>query len=110
MTKLQCSVTDCTNNDSNCCCRPEILVSGKCASGCEQTCCSHFEKKSGSSSAQDSVNHSSPNPQMPIRCEAEKCLYNQRGDCNADDVAVRDSSCKEATCKSETECATFKMK
>lgn len=108
MTNLQCSVTDCINNESNCCCRPDIMVSGKSACDREQTSCSDFEKKSGEG-AQNSCGCSTPNQQMHVRCEAEKCIYNQHGDCDASNIEVRDCSCQEATCKSETECHTFKM-
>ncbi|WOC31707.1 MULTISPECIES: DUF1540 domain-containing protein [Caproicibacterium] len=110
MTNLKCSVTECINNSSRNCCRPDIMVGGKSACGCEQTCCADFEQKSGSDSAQNSCGCSSPNPQLHIRCEAEKCIYNQQGECSADDVAVRGSNCQNATCKSETECGTFKMR
>ncbi|ARP49881.1 MULTISPECIES: DUF1540 domain-containing protein [Caproicibacterium] len=109
MTKLQCSVCDCSNNSDNCCCRPDIMVSGKCACGHEQTSCADFEKKDSSGSAQNSRGCSIPNPQMHVRCEAEKCVYNQHGDCSAENVDV--SSCdSQTTCKSDTECKTFKMK
>ncbi|MCH3972474.1 MAG: DUF1540 domain-containing protein [Oscillospiraceae bacterium] len=108
MTELQCSVKDCMNNSQSCCCRPDIMVSGKCACGCEQTSCADFRKK-GSASAQNSCGCSQPDPQMHVRCEAEKCIYNEQGDCTATDIQVSSTS-PQTSGKSETECATFKMK
>lgn len=111
MTELKCSVSECTNNSDRCCCRPDINVSGKCACGCEQTSCADFEKRDANaqSGSQNSCGCTQPNQQLHVRCEAEKCLYNQHGDCSASDIDVCGCS-GDINSKSDTQCKTFRMK
>ncbi|HJB49619.1 MAG: DUF1540 domain-containing protein [Clostridium sp.] len=110
MTNLRCTVTSCANNSQDCCCRPDIKVAGACACGCEQTCCSDFTGKSGSASNVSSCGCSNPNPSLHVRCEARNCIYNENNECIAENIHVADGSCGKADCKSQTECATFKMR
>ena len=109
MTKLQCSVCDCANNSNNCCCRPDIDVCGKSACGQEQTACSSFEQKE-KGTAENSQGCSIPNQHLDIRCEAENCVYNEAGNCNAESIEVSGSAGGNASTQSDTQCRTFKMK
>ncbi len=109
MTNLKCTVTNCVNNSKECCCRPDIKVAGSCACDCEQTCCSDFADKNGSAS-NAACGCSTPNPALHVRCEAHNCIYNENSECVAEDIHVANGSCGKADCKSQTECATFRMK
>lgn len=111
MTNLQCTVCSCVNNDKECCCRPDILVSGKSACDCEQTSCADFHKRSESGAeAQSSCGCSIPNEDLHVRCEAENCTYNTSGECVADAIKVCGCHEEDAEHKSETECHTFRMR
>ena len=107
MTNLHCTVCDCQNNSRECCCRPDILVSGKSACGCEQTSCSDF-RKAGISGAQNSA-CTTPNRALHVRCEAQNCTYYAGGECTAQAIQVCGASGADATTKSETQCHTFRM-
>lgn len=113
MTNLHCTVFDCVNNTDARCCRPDILVSGKDANERKETSCADFHRSEGNpaaQSAQDSCGCHRPNEELHVRCEAEKCVYNEQGDCAAEQIKVCDCSCDVPTCKSETECHTFRMR
>ncbi len=109
MTSLKCTVTNCVNNAKECCCRPDIKVAGACACDCEQTCCADFADKTGSAS-NAYCDTDIPNEALHVRCEAHNCVYNANGDCDASNIHVACGSCGKPDCKSQTECATFKMK
>ena len=108
-TRLGCSVTDCANNAQSCCCRPDIKVSGPCACGCDQTCCDSYEKKT-ESGANNAVGYQQPNPGVFVQCDAQNCVYNKEGGCNADSVRVDRCNSGTASTKSATECATFQRR
>lgn len=106
MTKLTCHVTTCANYEKDCCCLPDIQVSGPCACGCEQTCCSSFAEK-GHAQASNSVCHDCANPQLHIGCNVGTCAYNQGGECSADCVCIEGNG---ACVQNQTECSTFRSK
>lgn len=110
MTNLRCDVTNCANHADNCCCRPDIKVTGPCACGCEQTCCSDFMKQEGGAAKNAFACHS-PNCSLDVRCDAENCAFNNSGCCVADDITIKpQSQCNHPDCKDKTECASFKMR
>lgn len=106
MTNLECNVVNCANNKDNCCCRPNIQVSGPCASNAEQTSCSSF--LDASSSMQASTASNSPNISLEILCNANNCTFNTDDRCHADHISVRSEGASPDT-ESKTECSSFRF-
>lgn len=102
MVSLKCGACDCSYNKDNCCCKGDIMVGGKHACDCNDTCCESFHKRS-SDSFTSAISH--PSQMISIDCEAVKCIYNSDYRCKAEHVDIKGSSAKMC---SETNCATFK--
>lgn len=103
MAELKCGVSSCTYNADSYCCKGDIMVGGKHACDCEQTCCESFaQKKEGADSYTSSLAH--PSKTISIDCEAVKCMYNSNYKCVADHVDIK--GCGACDCR-ETACATF---
>ena len=102
MAELKCSVDTCVYNNSECCCKGDIMVGGMRALSCEETCCESFREKKGDRATNEAKH---PSRTISIDCEAVKCIYNSNYKCLADHVDIR--GCKAADCR-ETSCATFK--
>ena len=101
MTELKCLVKNCTYNDSQCCCKGDIMVGGMKACSCDDTCCESFrEQKEGS--ARNALDH--PSRMISIDCEAVKCMYNTNYKCRAEHVYIKGIG---ADGSRETLCATF---
>ena len=102
MAELKCAVDTCVFNNSECCCKGDIMVGGMRALSCEETCCESFREKKGDRATNEAKH---PSRTISIDCEAVKCIYNSNYKCLADHVDIR--GCKAADCR-ETSCATFK--
>lgn len=102
MAELKCAVDTCVYNNSECCCKGDIMVGGMRALSCEETCCESFREKKGDRATNEAKH---PRRTISIDCEAVKCIYNSNYKCLADHVDIR--GCKAADCR-ETSCATFK--
>ncbi|MSR90608.1 DUF1540 domain-containing protein [Inconstantimicrobium porci] len=103
MTKLNCSVKNCANNNHNYCCISSIYVGGKNADEPEYTDCESFvEKDNGFTNL--TVD---PNPNVEVGCAAEKCVYNCSHICTADSIKVAGEHAHQAE---QTLCATFSEK
>ena len=53
MAILDCTVESCTYNKNRGCKRDEIIVEGKHASNCEETCCGSFQPKKNKCKCED---------------------------------------------------------
>lgn len=104
MSELTCGVTNCTYNKDYCCCKGDIMVGGKHADSCDNTCCESFHKRS-TDTFTSAVSH--PGKIVSIDCEAVKCIYNSNYRCNAEHVDIKGGN---AGTSMETLCATFKEK
>lgn len=102
MSELTCGVTNCTYNKDYYCCKGDIMVGGKHACDCDNTCCESFHKRSGDAFT-SAVSH--PSKTISIDCEAVKCVYNSDYRCHADHVDIKGGN---AGTSMETLCATFK--
>ena len=102
MAERKCAVDTCVYNNSECCCKGDIMVGGMRALSCEETCCESFREKKGDRATNEAKH---PSRTISIDCEAVKCIYNSNYKCLADHVDIR--GCKAADCR-ETSCATFK--
>lgn len=104
MTKLDCSVVNCTYNKDDSCCKDNIHVGGKHAKMTDETCCESFrERKYEGGSNADCI----PSKPTEISCDAVSCCHNQSCKCVAEKVRV---SGKNACSCQNTECATFACK
>ena len=106
MAELKCGVENCTYNKECLCSKGDIMVGGRHADRCDDTCCESFaSKREGYDSYTSSLEHASPT--ISIDCEAVKCIYNQNYKCLAKHVDIRgDGACD---CR-QTACATFTEK
>lgn len=104
MAQLTCGAEKCSYNKDNCCCKGDIMVGGKHAECCDDTCCESFHKRTGDAFT-SAISH--PSPTISIDCEAVKCIYNTDYRCRAEKVAIRGTH---AGSSMETVCATFKEK
>ena len=103
MAELKCAVENCTYNDQCLCCKGDIMVGGKHACDCGETCCESFaQQREGMDSFKSSVTH--PSSTISIDCEAVKCIYNSNYKCHADHVDIAGSGA--CNC-GQTSCATF---
>lgn len=106
MAELKCAVENCMYNNSECCCKGDIMVGGMSACNCDDTCCESFreEKEGRATNAFNSFNEH-PCRTISIDCEAVKCIFNTNYKCHADHVDIK--GCGASDCR-ETACATFK--
>lgn len=102
MTKLDCSVVNCTYNKENSCCKDNIHVGGHDAKVTDQTRCESFRER-----RTDGMRNADDIPSKPteISCDATTCTYNRSCKCHADQIQVAGS---DANTSDQTECATFK--
>ena len=106
MADLKCVVESCTYNKDCLCIKGDIMVAGKHACNCDDTCCESFDhKREGADSFTSSIAH--PSKTISIDCEAVKCVHNSNYKCVADHVDIK--GCGACDCK-ETACATFSEK
>lgn len=106
MADLKCAAENCTYNEQCMCCKGDIMVGGKHACNCDDTCCDSFIcRREGQDSFKSSVIH--PSKTISIDCEATKCIYNTNYKCHAEHVDIK--GCSACDCK-ETACATFREK
>lgn len=104
MAILDCAVSSCVHNKEQCCCKGDIMVSGKAANVSCDTCCDSFAEKRGDSYT-SGLEH--PCKTISIDCEADNCEHNANYKCHADHVSIKGSAA--CNCR-ETSCATFKEK
>ena len=104
MADLKCAVENCTYNEQHLCSKGDIMVGGKHACSCGETCCGSFiQRREGQDAFKSSVLH--PSKTISIDCEADKCVYNSNYKCVAEHVDISGVKAKESM---ETACATFK--
>ena len=104
MTKLSCSAEKCMFNKDNYCCKSDIVVEGKGACNCGETCCGSFHEQ-GNNSGSNVAEHE--NPQVEIKCEATNCVHNENEQCKAGNIGIVG---KHASYSEQTECGTFKSR
>lgn len=104
MAELKCGVENCGYNQEHYCCKGDIMVGGKHACTCGDTCCESFAESKGDS-YKSSLEHACRT--ISIDCEAVNCTYNSNYKCHAEHVDIK--GCGASNCR-ETECATFREK
>ena len=74
MNKINCSVNNCSNNNSGTCYANRVNVGGKGAQKCCDTCCGSFLDKDNYSTLTNNTN--SKGACDCLVCEATTCYYN----------------------------------
>lgn len=103
MAILNCEAVHCAYNQDDQCCRGDILVGGRNACDCGETCCASFSERWEGHDAFTSAT-CFPSKVIGIDCEAIKCIYNSNYKCEAEHVDIR--GCGADNCR-ETACMTF---
>ena len=104
MSKINCSVTNCSHNDETICYANVINVGGKSAKEDSDTCCASFLDAVIYNELTNNINEKG-NECRAITCNVGTCTYNSNNLCNADSIDV---SGKNVNLYSETNCSTFK--
>ncbi|MGN0988870.1 MAG: DUF1540 domain-containing protein [Eubacteriales bacterium] len=104
MPNIYCLARNCTYNNDLYCCLDRVKVGGRNAQTSPNTCCesyirAHSTMKLGTD----------PCEYTDIDCEAERCVHNCGGHCEAGTISVSTCTADGNVCNcDETECATFK--
>jgi len=104
MSKINCSVTNCSHNDETICYANVINVGGKSAKEDSDTCCASFLDAVIYNELTNNINEKGDECRA-ITCNVGTCTYNSNNLCNADSIDV---SGKNVNLYSETNCSTFK--
>lgn len=102
MAELKCCVENCSYNQDDCCCKGDIMVGGKHADTCGDTCCDSFSQRHEGAYV-SALDH--PCRTISIDCEAVKCMYNSNYKCHAQHVDIKGAGA--CDCQG-TECSTFR--
>ena len=103
MPVLDCTVVSCAYNSEKKCSKGDIEVGGSQAKVTSETCCSSFRQRGAGASN----SMGAPKERASVKCEAEKCVYNEACKCCADKVGIIGANACDCH---ETECATFKAR
>jgi len=104
MSKINCSVSNCSHNDDNSCYANIINVGGKSAKKDSDTCCSSFLDSIAYSDLTNIVNGTKSECDL-VSCNVGTCTYNSNQLCSAKSIEV---SGRDVNLYSETDCSTFK--
>jgi len=106
MSKINCSVSNCSHNDKNTCFANVINVGGKSAKKDSDTCCSSFLDVKIYSELTNNINENGSECDA-ITCNVGTCSYNSNQLCSAKCIEVNGENVNLYT---ETDCLTFKTK
>lgn len=102
MTKLECSVYNCTYNCNRRCERENITIGGHEARKPSETACNSFYLKG--TNTMTSLADNGGKEALNICCHAVTCRYNENKKCTAGEIAIAGLH---ALTNGETECGTF---
>lgn len=106
MSKINCSVTNCSHNNETTCYANVINVGGKNAFDSRDTCCGSFLDSASYGHLTSNVNQGGSEC-IAITCNVSTCTYNTNSVCLADSIQVGGERVNLYT---ETSCTTFKTK
>jgi len=106
MSKINCSVANCSHNSDSTCFANIINVGGKSAKKDSDTCCASFLDAKLYSDLTNNINDKG-NECDAITCNVGTCSYNSDNLCSAKSIDVRGNN---ANLYVETDCLTFKTK
>ncbi|MGI6263956.1 MAG: DUF1540 domain-containing protein [Acutalibacteraceae bacterium] len=105
MTNVKCDAIHCASNAAGRCCRPGIRVDGCDACRADETFCASYTAIPRGATNDTGYRH--PNEEMSVRCDADECVYNDSGRCDADAITVSGRSAQD---RRQTACATFESR
>ena len=103
MTKINCSVTNCSHNKSSVCYSNIVNIKGGQAKEAYNTCCGNFLDMRDYSDLTNNTNACGPCDALV--CTVQTCVYNKNQACTADVIDVRGNDVAVYT---EANCSTFK--
>lgn len=104
MSKINCSVSNCSHNNDNACFANIINVGGESAKKDRDTCCASFLDSATYDDLTNNINQKGSECDA-ITCNVGTCNYNENNLCNAESIDV---SGKDVNLYLETNCKTFK--
>lgn len=105
MTKLDCTVANCSYNENKMCKRENIRVGGRNAVKPSETACESFYPRG--TNTMTSIDAKGPARETGIACDAVTCRYNKNHKCAAEHIQIAGVH---AVTNGETECGTFQCK
>jgi len=106
MSKINCTVSNCSHNKASNCFANIINVGGKSAKKDDDTSCASFLDAAIYSDLTNSINEKGKECDA-ITCNVGTCNYNSNNLCNSESIDV---SGKDVNLYLETNCSTFKPK
>ena len=103
MSKINCSVTNCSHNDDHICYSNVVHVGGKSARKNSDTCCASFLDSKLYSELTNNINEKGDEC-IAITCNVSTCVYNYTDLCYARSIEV---SGENVNLYPETNCLTF---
>ena len=104
MSKINCSVTNCSHNDDHTCFANVVNVGGKSATKNSDTCCASFLDSKLYSDLTNNINEKGDECRA-ITCNVATCIYNYTDLCYANSIDVTGEN---VNLYPETNCSTFK--
>lgn len=104
MPVLTCAATTCIYNKDKLCSKGDIQVTGEHATYSDATSCGSFVER-GSSASNRAGDTGCGCSTIDVRCEACKCVFNEKKKCSADQITIEGRNACES---SETECGSFR--
>lgn len=102
MNKINCSVDNCSHNNSGTCYANRVDIGGGLSNSACSTCCASFLDERNYSNLTNNTN-SGGNCDCLV-CTVEGCAYNENKSCTLDSINITGNEVK---VYSNTECASF---
>lgn len=100
---LDCSVKNCIHNMDSRCQLEQIKVEGHNATDSDATACGSFQLRKGEATYTNSSKI--VDPENDVKCEAEKCCFNENKKCHADHIDISGNGACDC---GETHCQSFR--
>ncbi len=107
MPSINCSVNNCSHNNSGVCYANRVNVSGKNSKTSENTACASFLINSVYGTLTDNTNDSGPC--SCICCNVSSCTYNNNNLCSLENINVS-PDLAQTNLYTETSCTSFEHK
>lgn len=102
MPALRCTAVRCVYNKEELCSKGDIKVDGEQAMTSDETCCSSFQERTGTSNSTGCGCDT-----ICVKCSAHDCTFNKSEECHAGSIDIQGAK---AETQDETCCGTFRCK
>lgn len=106
MASINCSINNCSNNNSGVCCSPKVSISGKKSHTSTHTSCNSFIDSSNNNFSNDTSNSTACNF---INCNVKTCSYQAGTVCSLNNISVTSQN-QNPNSISDTYCLSFQRK